>query len=79
MISHDESAVLRKFKCTECDKAFKFKHHLKVKPDFTVICKFYLQLFFYCRNTLEFTVEKNLLNVEIVVNDFPIRDLILVI
>ncbi|KAL3279000.1 hypothetical protein HHI36_016516 [Cryptolaemus montrouzieri] len=29
MISHDESAVLRKFKCTECDKAFKFKHHLK--------------------------------------------------
>ncbi|ENN81015.1 hypothetical protein YQE_02569, partial [Dendroctonus ponderosae] len=30
MISHDESAILRKFKCTECDKAFKFKHHLKV-------------------------------------------------
>lgn len=30
MISHDESAVLRKFKCNECDKAFKFKHHLKV-------------------------------------------------
>lgn len=30
MISHDESAVLRKFKCTECEKAFKFKHHLKV-------------------------------------------------
>ncbi|XP_024084929.1 zinc finger protein 1-like isoform X3 [Cimex lectularius] len=29
MISHDESAVLRKFKCPECDKAFKFKHHLK--------------------------------------------------
>ncbi|KAK9880280.1 hypothetical protein WA026_010151 [Henosepilachna vigintioctopunctata] len=29
MISHDESAVLRKFKCTQCDKAFKFKHHLK--------------------------------------------------
>lgn len=30
MISHDESALLRKFKCTDCDKAFKFKHHLKV-------------------------------------------------
>lgn len=30
MISHDESAILRKFKCTECEKAFKFKHHLKV-------------------------------------------------
>ncbi|CAH1186941.1 unnamed protein product [Phyllotreta striolata] len=29
MISHDESAILRKFKCTQCDKAFKFKHHLK--------------------------------------------------
>ncbi|CAH1101279.1 unnamed protein product, partial [Psylliodes chrysocephalus] len=29
MISHDESAILRKFKCTECEKAFKFKHHLK--------------------------------------------------
>jgi len=29
MISHDESALLRKFKCKECDKAFKFKHHLK--------------------------------------------------
>ncbi|KAK4002739.1 hypothetical protein OUZ56_004543 [Daphnia magna] len=29
MISHDESAGLRKFKCTYCDKAFKFKHHLK--------------------------------------------------
>ncbi|KAL5282832.1 ZEB2 family protein [Megaselia abdita] len=29
MISHDESACLRKFKCTQCDKAFKFKHHLK--------------------------------------------------
>ncbi|XP_030369983.1 zinc finger protein 1 isoform X1 [Scaptodrosophila lebanonensis] len=29
MISHDESALLRKFKCLQCDKAFKFKHHLK--------------------------------------------------
>lgn len=29
MISHDESACLRKFKCNLCDKAFKFKHHLK--------------------------------------------------
>ena len=29
MISHDESTDLRKFKCTECGKAFKFKHHLK--------------------------------------------------
>ncbi|XP_040577774.1 uncharacterized protein [Lepeophtheirus salmonis] len=29
MISHDESAVLRRFKCSDCGKAFKFKHHLK--------------------------------------------------
>lgn len=29
MISHDESALLRKYKCNDCDKAFKFKHHLK--------------------------------------------------
>ena len=29
MISHDESSDLRKFKCPECTKAFKFKHHLK--------------------------------------------------
>ncbi|KAK2145696.1 hypothetical protein LSH36_662g02023 [Paralvinella palmiformis] len=29
MISHEESSELRKFKCPECHKAFKFKHHLK--------------------------------------------------
>ena len=29
MISHNESTDLRKFKCQECGKAFKFKHHLK--------------------------------------------------
>ncbi|KPJ05422.1 Zinc finger protein 1 [Papilio xuthus] len=29
MLSHDESALLRKYKCNDCDKAFKFKHHLK--------------------------------------------------
>ncbi|XP_044731496.1 zinc finger protein 1-like [Chrysoperla carnea] len=29
MISHDESTMLRKFKCDQCEKAFKFKHHLK--------------------------------------------------
>ena len=30
MISHDESTGLRRFKCIDCGKAFKFKHHLKV-------------------------------------------------
>uniref|UniRef100_A0A6A7FZS2 Zinc finger protein 1-like n=1 Tax=Hirondellea gigas TaxID=1518452 RepID=A0A6A7FZS2_9CRUS len=29
MISHNDSEVLRRFKCDECGKAFKFKHHLK--------------------------------------------------
>ncbi|KAF2362161.1 Homeobox domain [Trinorchestia longiramus] len=29
MISHNESEMLRRFKCDECGKAFKFKHHLK--------------------------------------------------
>lgn len=49
MISHDESAILRKFKCTECDKAFKFKHHLKVSTcaillkHFTIYVLFLLQ------------------------------------
>jgi DNA-directed RNA polymerase subunit RPC12/RpoP len=30
MISHEESQELRRFRCPDCDKAFKFKHHLKV-------------------------------------------------
>lgn len=29
MISHNESTDLRKYKCNQCGKAFKFKHHLK--------------------------------------------------
>ncbi len=33
MISHDESAGLRRFKCADCGKAFKFKHHLKVREN----------------------------------------------
>ncbi|XP_044731532.1 zinc finger E-box-binding homeobox 1-like [Chrysoperla carnea] len=28
-LSHEENVSLRKFKCTQCEKAFKFKHHLK--------------------------------------------------
>ena len=38
MISHDESANLRRFKCADCGKAFKFKHHLKVSLAFKKIC-----------------------------------------
>jgi len=30
MLSHDMNPDLRKFKCDFCNKAFKFKHHLKV-------------------------------------------------
>nr|CAH8869190.1 unnamed protein product [Trichobilharzia regenti] len=29
LLSHTESYELRKFRCTQCTKAFKFKHHLK--------------------------------------------------
>ena len=36
MISHDESALLRRFKCVDCGKAFKFKHHLKVNFGFNL-------------------------------------------
>jgi len=31
MMCHDMNPELRKFKCDFCNKAFKFKHHLKVK------------------------------------------------
>lgn len=31
MISHEESQELRRFRCPDCQKAFKFKHHLKVQ------------------------------------------------
>jgi hypothetical protein len=30
MICHEESPQLRRFRCPDCQKAFKFKHHLKV-------------------------------------------------
>ena len=30
MLSHDSNPDLRKFRCDFCEKAFKFKHHLKV-------------------------------------------------
>ena len=50
MISHDESAVLRKFKCPHCEKAFKFKHHLKVlrvHPYFSFLIRTSLFSFFF--------------------------------
>ena len=34
MLTHEDSAVLRRFKCSDCGKAFKFKHHLKVTVTF---------------------------------------------
>ena len=32
MANHADGPDLRKFKCSRCGKAFKFKHHLKVRP-----------------------------------------------
>ena len=29
--SQEDAAALRRFKCSDCGKAFKFKHHLKVR------------------------------------------------
>lgn len=33
MMCHDMNPELRKFRCDYCNKAFKFKHHLKVRPN----------------------------------------------
>ncbi len=43
MMSHDMSPELRKFKCDYCNKAFKFKHHLKVSI-FNYIFLFFFSL-----------------------------------
>jgi len=37
MLSHSDGAALRRFRCTECSKAFKFKHHLKVNYRIKVV------------------------------------------
>lgn len=34
MLSHEVDPQTRKFKCSHCSKAFKFKHHLKVRVNF---------------------------------------------
>lgn len=39
MLSHDSNPDLRKFKCDFCDKAFKFKHHLKVRINISLSFK----------------------------------------
>ena len=44
MLSHDMNPDLRKFKCEYCNKAFKFKHHLKVSKSL---------LFFYSANQVK--------------------------
>ena len=36
MLCHDMSPELRKFKCDYCNKAFKFKHHLKVRDNWLI-------------------------------------------
>ena len=49
MISHDESALLRRFKCVDCGKAFKFKHHLKVIKFKKGLCKCVERKFKSCK------------------------------
>ena len=58
MISHDESAVLRRFKCADCGKAFKFKHHLKVRGhSLKIRIEIYTPMFLYKHtHTIEFSV-----------------------
>ena len=36
MLCHDTNPAIRKFSCEFCEKAFKFKHHLKVKFFFSI-------------------------------------------
>ena len=43
MISHQESDVLRRFRCEECGKAFKFKHHLKVRWSILFVFIFFVE------------------------------------
>ena len=52
MISHDESALLRRFKCVDCGKAFKFKHHLKVIKFKKGLCKCVERKFKSCKTIL---------------------------
>ena len=67
MISHEESAVLRRFKCSDCGKAFKFKHHLKVNSfRFRRIINNKLRI---CRSIFVSTPEISRLNVIIVTRD----------
>ena len=44
MANHADGPDLRKFKCSRCGKAFKFKHHLKVCHTKIVFCISY----FFC-------------------------------
>ena len=54
MISHDESANLRRFKCADCGKAFKFKHHLKVRTFTEILLCLYLLLYSWKQNKIMF-------------------------
>ena len=46
MANHADGPDLRKFKCTTCGKAFKFKHHLKVHTYLSIKFRNVLDLFF---------------------------------
>lgn len=78
MMSHDMSPELRKFKCDYCNKAFKFKHHLKVSVNFfffffstwallrqnTLILSNKITLFFEKKNRFGRKIQSNSVNTE---------------
>ena len=91
--NHAEGPETRKFKCSRCGKAFKFKHHLKVSILHSpVLLSSHLDMqyvkshgtqfsklsfFIPSRSTKESTLEKNPSNANTAGKDSPIRDPIL--
>lgn len=72
MLSHEVDPQTRKFKCSHCSKAFKFKHHLKVIRFIRSLSHNHPFLS-PPRNTFVFTQVKNPLSALIVANASPIR------
>ncbi len=77
LMCHDLNPDLRKFKCSHCNKAFKFKHHLKVSafescPGFQDVCLIYFPV--GTRNTRAYIRAKSHFPVRTAAKSFPTRD-----